>query len=270
MNRNNYDKILSKRGTEKMWITHNPILAEGQECFVVDKLMTKHGDGKSRFSELPYDGVYTEATLLLTADVNPDTIYRYNDSKTVNFSLIVTGIASSMINNVILIIDDSVHQVMTPVEISNDVKKYASNGVTVDFGSDSRRTFKAIVKLKTDPETQYDSNEIIFNFIYPIYSGPIDLDATINTDTITELEPSLTVHGDIKYIYSTNNKKGILFAYPNDYGLLAQVLDNNGLNIINDFIQQDDVEIDGMVYNIYLFKNPISEIENFNITYKFE
>lgn len=58
---NRYDKILIRRGTEEEWLLVDPILDIGEPAYVTDKLMTKHGDGIHKFSELEYDnaGVYS-------------------------------------------------------------------------------------------------------------------------------------------------------------------------------------------------------------------
>ena len=42
-----------RRGTEAAWIKNNPILAQGEPGFVIDKGYLKIGDGKSRWQELP-------------------------------------------------------------------------------------------------------------------------------------------------------------------------------------------------------------------------
>ena len=63
MANNNYDIVQVRRGTEEQWLTADPILKVAEEAYVTDKLLSKHGDGIHKFSELPYDnaadGIYT-------------------------------------------------------------------------------------------------------------------------------------------------------------------------------------------------------------------
>lgn len=72
MANNNYDIIRVRRGTEEEWLIADPILDMAEEAYVTDKLMSKHGDGIHRFSELPYDSaedrVYT-TTIPIPMDI---------------------------------------------------------------------------------------------------------------------------------------------------------------------------------------------------------
>ena len=53
-----HDKLLVRSDTEANWLEADPVLRAGEPAYVTDKRMTKHGDGTTAFSQLPYDYSY--------------------------------------------------------------------------------------------------------------------------------------------------------------------------------------------------------------------
>ena len=263
-NINNYDSVLDKRGPEDLWIRFNPILKSGEVAYVTDRFMTKHGDGKSSFKDLPYDGVYNIPSVILSSDIS-DKTYRVGDTFTTKFKVTITGIALSLIDTIELEINDpkgyiNKQQDLTlskSEESTTAIYVYETDDIELNFNSIGCIEIKAIVKKYTGESNI--SNLIRCDITSPVYSKPIDL-------TITNITSDIIKDSTSKFI---TDGKGILFAYPSDYGDIQKIFDDNGLNLINDFVKKNNVTIDNIDYNVYIFNNPISGINNFNIIYQF-
>ena len=178
MANNNYDSIYVRRGTEEEWLLKDPVLGLGEEAYVTDILKSKHGDGVSKFSELPYDdsedGEYSTDIPLPQAiggfKAGETPSHTYFDmwdillhpyvKPTVSLSASPSGSTREYTNNI-----SSVSLTATVVQKSRNIEKveFILSGVSSPIGTVSTPTSST-----TNPTTKYKTH------VYKLtYSGSI-------------------------------------------------------------------------------------------------
>lgn len=147
---------------------------------------------------------------------------------------------------------------------------------TVDVGSGINPqdvSFKAVVY----DDTQYvTSNQVDYNFVYPIYVG--NLETTNPTENqIKSLTKLLIPKQNVSFQHNFNQSRYVI-AYPQNYGAISSILDNNNYETIDDFtiISKQFLMLDGaqITYSIYVFNvsgypDALTDAVNFTNTYKF-
>lgn len=144
--------------------------------------------------------------------------------------------------------------------ITNGVNTYVDGNV---INSDT--TYKVIVYDKYNTVT---SNEKKYSFINNFYYGVVD-DTTINETLIKSLTPLKTLKSDLTETFTTDSQK-ILFAYPQIYGNLTNIIDTDNFDMIEGFtktIINLTLNSEQVPYNVYLSNNFIYDN---NVVLKFE
>lgn len=115
------------------------------------------------------------------------------------------------------------------------------------------------------------SNIPTAKFIYPIYCGSISESDTVDTNLLYGLSKVISTKKGKDYTYNTNNQHMIM-ACPKEYGELESIIDSNGFNLINSFNKQEiEVDcLDGTTQLYYLYKNAVSSVSKYKITYNFK
>lgn len=153
----------------------------------------------------------------------------------------------------------SLSKTPTSLSISNigniDVTKTSA---VYDGTIDSTTTFELVAK--DDSVTKNAS--ITLSFVHPYYYGTFDNDLLIST---IKTQNKLIQEKSNKSVTMSYTDKKIFFAYPNEYGDLKEVRDNNGFNYISDFIKET-MTIDSILYNVYTLNEKATVS---NITYSF-
>jgi hypothetical protein len=132
--------------------------------------------------------------------------------------------------------------------------------------------FKATV---ADGQTVNNSNIISYKFVYPFYVGALTTTTPTESD-VKGLTKLILPKQNISYEFNFTQKRYI-FAYPQAYGILANILDTNLFETIDDYDIQvgNYTMLDGNVvpYFIYIFNSYnaglLTDAVNFTNTFKF-
>lgn len=124
-------------------------------------------------------------------------------------------------------------------------------------------------------------NTQAIDIIYPIYYGTIAADKEPD-ETINKLSKTLKAPGtSCRFFFSTKNER-MVFAVPQGYGVVSEIVDQNGYNITNSFntktitlkFKVKEAVNDAVVYNEYsqnyfVYYNNPSTVTRFEVVFNF-
>ena len=141
-------------------------------------------------------------------------------------------------------------KVASPDEIT--AKTFSQASVT--FNSDT--TFSSKV---SDADGEVNGNTISVKFTRKSFYGLIDAGATVDSDTAIEALGSnqLTGSKGLTWNNLTANNQKLAYAYPESFGNLTSIKDQNNFDYISSFIKTT-VQRDGVNYNVYILRDPMS------------
>lgn len=128
-------------------------------------------------------------------------------------------------------------------------------------------TFKA--KIVDEKGLEAESEEVTISFVNPIYVGSASLitDDGISNELLVDSNKLIVEKSNIEAAYTHENLISMI-AYPEAYGDLVEIKDQNGLDLADCFKKKTIVK--GSVnYTVYYFEIR-NCLKNFKITFKFE
>lgn len=128
-------------------------------------------------------------------------------------------------------------------------------------------TFKA--KIVDEKGLESESKEVTIDFIDPIYVGSANLitDDGISTELLVDSNKLIVKKSNIEATYTHENLISMI-AYPEAYGDLVEIKDQNGLDL-TDCFKKKTITKDSVSYTVYYFEIR-NCLKNFKITFKFE
>ena len=128
-------------------------------------------------------------------------------------------------------------------------------------------TFKA--KIVDTKGLESESKEVTIDFVDPIYVGSASLitDDGINNELLIDGNKLVIKKSNIEATYTHENLISMI-AYPETYGDLVEIKDQNGLDLTDCFKKKTIVK-NGVNYTVYYFEIR-NCLKNFKITFKFE
>ena len=118
---------------------------------------------------------------------------------------------------------------------------------TVTYDSDIT-TDKTFILTASDGENTV-SKSIGYKFVTPYYVGVSTTDVLTETE-ITALTKKVETKGS-KTVDYTTSQSYMVFAYPKSYGAINSIIDQNGFNITDSFIQ-NTLTINSVEYYVYI------------------
>ena len=127
--------------------------------------------------------------------------------------------------------------------------------------------FKA--KIVDEKGLESESKEVTINFVNPIYVGSANLitDDGINNELLVDSNKLIVEKSNIEAVYTHENLISMI-AYPETYGDLVEIKDQNGLDL-TDCFKKKTIAKDSVSYTVYYFEIR-NCLKNFKITFKFE
>ena len=128
-------------------------------------------------------------------------------------------------------------------------------------------TFKA--KIVDEKGLESESEEVTIDFIDPIYVGSVNLitDDGISSELLVDGNKQIIKKSNIEATYTHENLISMI-AYPETYGDLVEIKDQNGLDLTDCFKKKTIVK-GSINYTVYYFEIR-NCLKNFKITFKFE
>lgn len=128
-------------------------------------------------------------------------------------------------------------------------------------------TFKA--KIVDEKGLESESKEVTIDFINPIYVGSVNLitDDGISSELLVDNNKLIVKKSNIKATYTHENLISMI-AYPEAYGDLVEIKDQNGLDL-TDCFKKKTIAKSSVSYAVYYFEIR-NCLKNFKITFKFE
>lgn len=128
-------------------------------------------------------------------------------------------------------------------------------------------TFKA--KIVDEKGLESESEEVTIDFINPIYVGSANLitDDGISNELLVDNNKLIVKKSNIEATYTHENLISMI-AYPEAYGDLVEIKDQNGLDL-TDCFKKKTIAKDSVNYIVYYFEIR-NCLKNFKITFKFE
>ncbi len=128
-------------------------------------------------------------------------------------------------------------------------------------------TFKA--KIVDEKGLSSESEEVTIGFVDPIYVGSASLitDDGINNELLVDSNKLIVEKSNIEATYTHENLISMI-AYPETYGDLVEIKDQNGLDLTDCFKKKTIVK-GSINYTVYYFEIR-NCLKNFKITFKFE
>lgn len=128
-------------------------------------------------------------------------------------------------------------------------------------------TFKA--KIVDEKGLSSESEEVAIDFINPIYVGSANLitDDGISSELLVDNNKLIVKKSNIEATYTHENLISMI-AYPEAYGDLVEIKDQNGLDL-TDCFKKKTIAKGSVNYTVYYFEIR-NCLKNFKITFKFE
>lgn len=128
-------------------------------------------------------------------------------------------------------------------------------------------TFKA--KIVDEKGLSSESEEVTISFVNPIYVGSANLitDEGISNELLIDSNKLIIEKSNIEAAYTHENLISMI-AYPETYGDLVEIKDQNGLDL-TDCFKKKTVAKDSVNYTVYYFEIR-NCLKNFKIVFKFE
>ena len=140
------------------------------------------------------------------------------------------------------------------VASSDEITAKTFSQASVTFNSDT--TFSSKV---SDADGEVNGNTITAKFTRKSFYGLIDAGATVDSNTAIEALGSnqLTGSKGLTWNNLTANNQKLAYAYPESFGNLTSIKDQNNFDYISSFIKTT-VQRDGVNYNVYILRDPMS------------
>ena len=143
-----------------------------------------------------------------------------------------------------------------------DLKVASSDEITAKTFSQANVTFNSDTTFSSkvsDADGEVNGNTINVKFTRKSFYGLIDAGATVDSDTAIEALGSnqLTGSKGLTWNNLTANNQKLAYAYPESFGNLTSIKDQNNFDYISSFIKTT-VQRDGVNYNVYILRDPMS------------
>lgn len=215
-----------------------------------------------------------EPTLEFVAAKNQQVVFEKNTTaQNIKFKLSFDKTSTSetitgykLYRNGVLVDEQDIDGASESIDITyfND-EQQTKPGLTVPFNNDSK--FKVELKYGTDKVVASKEVEVVF--VDPIYVGSASLitDDGINNELLINGNKLVIKKSNIEAIYTHENLISMI-AYPETYGDLVEIKDQNGLDLTDCFKKKTIVK-NSVNYTVYYFEIR-NCLKNFKITFKFE
>ena len=215
-----------------------------------------------------------EPTLEFVAAKNQQVVFEKNTTaQNIKFKLSFDKTSTSetitgykLYRNGVLVDEQDIDGTSESIDITyfNDEQK-TKPGLTVPFNNDSK--FKVELKYGTDKVVASKEVEVVF--VDPIYVGSASLitDDGINNELLIDGNKLVIKKSNIEATYTHENLISMI-AYPETYGDLVEIKDQNGLDLTDCFKKKTIVK-NSVNYTVYYFEIR-NCLKNFKITFKFE
>ena len=143
-----------------------------------------------------------------------------------------------------------------------DLKVASSDELTAKTFSQASVTFNTDTTFSSkvsDADGEVNGNTINVKFTRKSFYGLIDAGGTVDSDTAIEALGSnqLTGSKGLTWNNLTANNQKLAYAYPESFGNLTSIKDQNNFDYISSFIKTT-VQRDGVNYNVYILRDPMS------------
>ena len=215
-----------------------------------------------------------EPTLEFIAAKNQQVVFEKNTTaQNIKFKLSFDKTSTSetitgykLYRNGVLVDEQDIDGASESIDITyfND-EQQTKPGLTVPFNNDSK--FKVELKYGTDKVVASKEVEVVF--VDPIYVGSASLitDDGINNELLIDGNKLVIKKSNIEATYTHENLISMI-AYPETYGDLVEIKDQNGLDLTDCFKKKTIVK-NSVNYTVYYFEIR-NCLKNFKITFKFE
>ena len=215
-----------------------------------------------------------EPTLEFVAAKNQQVVFEKNTTaQNIKFKLSFDKTSTSetitgykLYRNGVLVDEQDIDGTTESIDITyfND-EQQTKPGLTVPFNNDSK--FKVELKYGTDKVVASKEVEVVF--VDPIYVGSASLitDDGINNELLIDGNKLVIKKSNIEATYTHENLISMI-AYPETYGDLVEIKDQNGLDLTDCFKKKTIVK-NSVNYTVYYFEIR-NCLKNFKITFKFE
>ena len=215
-----------------------------------------------------------EPTLEFVAAKNQQVVFEKNTTvQNIKFKLSFDKTSTSetitgykLYRNGVLVDEQDIDGTSESIDITyfND-EQQTKPGLTVPFNNDSK--FKVELKYGTDKVVASKEVEVVF--VDPIYVGSASLitDDGINNELLIDGNKLVIKKSNIEATYTHENLISMI-AYPETYGDLVEIKDQNGLDLTDCFKKKTIVK-NSVNYTVYYFEIR-NCLKNFKITFKFE
>ena len=215
-----------------------------------------------------------EPTLEFVAAKNQQVVFEKNTTaQNIKFKLSFDKTSTSetitgykLYRNGVLVDEQDIDGASESIDITyfND-EQQIKPGLTVPFNNDSK--FKVELKYGTDKVVASKEVEVVF--VDPIYVGSASLitDDGINNELLIDGNKLVIKKSNIEATYTHENLISMI-AYPETYGDLVEIKDQNGLDLTDCFKKKTIVK-NSVNYTVYYFEIR-NCLKNFKITFKFE
>lgn len=183
---------------------------------------------KAMFDGLLYP--YVAPSVSATADVNGGT-FEFGVTKTISKVTVNVTKGARNITSVALKNGSTVIETKTGDEVKNggSIVFTLAEPITVS-GVNTRLTAEVTdEKIAGDPSTTYTASTGSFTWLYPLFRGTTDNEASAMTsELIIAGTKDVSSKGQKSYSYTTNDNKAFI-AYPKSYGILKKITDGSGV-----------------------------------------
>ena len=135
---------------------------------------------------------------------------------------------------------DIITQTLTDCTLADETVRTA----TYDSDITTNKTFT----LSANDGKNNVSKSISYTFVNPYYTG-VSTTGTLTEENITALTEKVVVKGTQTVNYTTSQSH-MVFAYPSSYGVIKSIIDQNGFNVTDSFIQ-NTVTVNSAEYYVY-------------------
>lgn len=143
-----------------------------------------------------------------------------------------------------------------------DLKVASSDEITAKTFSQASVTFNTDTTFSSkvsDADGEVNGNTINVKFTRKSFYGLIGAGDTVDSDTAIEALGSnqLTGSKGLTWNNLTANNQKLAYAYPESFGNLASIKDQNNFEYLASF-DKTTVQRDGVNYNVYILRDPMS------------
>ena len=156
---------------------------------------------------------------------------------------------------------------------------FYANGVMYTLSSENTITIPGLNKtenllieakaISREGKTYTYSTNILIEFGFDFFYGPVEEDWELSEENLSLLEHKIVqTRKTVKYSSIQLDYKKLVYSFPEMYGELYQILDEHGLDYLEDYTLYKTPMSNGITYNTYV-KNDAIVISDFEQTYLF-